>query len=78
MFTIVLLLTLVLVVSHNLWVWFWPKSYIAYMRGVEKSKLTSSSQKEFLLKYLRSPGFIWRPRAVFGVALFVLIYMLIY
>jgi hypothetical protein len=78
MFNIVSMLTLVLVISLNLWVWFWPKSYIAYMKGVEKSKLAPASQKEFLLKYLQSPGFIWGPRAVFGVALLVLINMLIY
>jgi len=78
MFTVVSMLILALVVSHNFWVWFWPKSYIIYVSRVEKSKLASSSQKEFLLKYLQSPGFIWGPRAVFGVALLVLINMLIY
>jgi len=65
-----------MVIFVNIWVWFFPNSYIDYYRKIYRSNLGWSPFREWHLKLIESPGFTVMSRIIFGGGLFALLVVL--
>lgn len=58
----------IIVITINIVLWFFPHWYIEYMKLAKKSRVSDWMFQGALWKMIENPGYIWFPRAVFGVA----------
>jgi len=55
---------LLIVLTLNIWVWFFGKSFINFFKTAEKSPLEQLPQQKEKWKIINLPQFIWYPRVV--------------
>lgn len=70
---IVKIVILLIVLTLNIWVWFFGKSFINFFRTAEKSPLEQLSIQKEKWKIINHPQFIWYPRIVLAITLFLVV-----
>ena len=61
----------------NLWVWFFPSSFVSYLKLAKNPKLMGMPLQDTVWKFIESPSYIWFPRVIFGLA-FIIVSIMIY
>jgi len=64
---------LLIVLTLNIWVWFFGKSFINFFMTAEKSPLEQLPQQKEKWKIINLPQFIWYPRVVMAITLILVI-----
>ena len=64
---------LLIVLTLNIWVWFFGESFINFFRTAEKSPLELLPIQKEKWKIINHPQFIWYPRIVMAITLFLVV-----
>jgi len=64
---------LLIVLTLNIWVWFFGKSFINFFKTAEKSLFEQLPLQKDKWKIINLPRFIWYPRVVMVITLILVI-----
>jgi hypothetical protein len=70
---IVKIVILLIVLTLNIWVWFFGKSFTNLFKTAEKSSLEKLPYQKEKWKIINLPQFIWYPRVVMAITLILVI-----
>jgi hypothetical protein len=59
----------------NLWVWFFPDTFINFLKLGKNPRLMELPLQKELWHFIESPTYIWWPRIIFSLALLIVLIM---
>ena len=73
---VILALEISIVLVINYWVWFKPTSFVKFIKTAKKARFEQLPSQEIKWRFIENPYYIWFPRIIFTIVLFVFIFML--
>jgi hypothetical protein len=69
----ILIIASTIVVLLNIWVWFFPRLFIDYLKWARRSNdVELLNIQKVLWSFIGSPNYIWMPRFIFTIALIIM------